>query len=235
MLLPVPIVFPCALSLDAYASAGADVEVPRPDCPGCSAPMRFWWGYWRYVREGGAARRVFVRRASCKPCRSTQALLPSFLVARRRDTAEVIGEAVEHVAVGTGGARGAAQGAAVPHTTARAWLRRFRHRARQIAVAFAAVAVELGGEVVVPTGEAMAAAVAAVAAAFSAACVMPGWAATGRWRFASAVTGGELLAANTVSPFYVLGKRRFMPPVPSRQGETWNQVSANGLPSSGSG
>lgn len=228
MLLPVSIVFPSALSLDSYASAGADVEVPRPDCPECSAPMRFWWGYWRYVREGGAARKVFVRRASCKPCRSTHSLVPSFLFARRRDTADVIGEAIELVGSGEGGARRAAERAGVPHTTARGWSRRFRRLARQVAIAFAAVAVELGGEVIVPSGDEMAAAITAITAAFAAASAMPGWAAKSLWRFASAVSGGELLAANTVSPFYVLGKRRFMPPVPSSEGETWNQASANG-------
>jgi hypothetical protein len=36
----------------------------------------------------------------------------------------------------------------------------------------------------------------------------------GAWRFASSVTGGTLLAANTISPWLVVGKRRFMPPVP---------------------
>lgn len=222
-----PIVFPCALSLDAYVAAGTAVEVPRPDCPACSAPMRFWWGYWRYVRERGCCRKVFVRRANCRSCRSTQALLPSFLLARRRDTAEVIGQAVSLVASGEGGARPAAARAGVPHPTARGWLRRFRRRARQIAAAFAAVTVELGGEAVAPTGEAMTAAVAVIAAAFSAATAMPGWAATGPWRFASAVSGGGLLAANTVSPFYLLGRRRFMPPVPTTEGETWNKVTGN--------
>jgi hypothetical protein len=104
-LLPVSIVFPCALSIDSYASAGADVEVPRPDCPDCSAPTTFWWGYWRYVREPDRCRKVFVRRVACRACGSTHALLPSFLLARRRDAAPVIGAALEHVAEGRGGAR----------------------------------------------------------------------------------------------------------------------------------
>jgi hypothetical protein len=222
VLLPVSIVFPCALSIDSYASAGADVEVPRPDCPDCSAPTTFWWGYWRYVREPDRCRKVFVRRVACRACGSTHALLPSFLLARRRDAAPVIGAALEHVAEGRGGARPAALAAGVPHTTARSWLRRLRRRAREMAIAFAAAAVELGGEVVVPAGEAMAAAVTAIGAAFSAATAMPGWAGTGPWCFASAVTGGSLLAANTVSPFLQLGGRRFMPPVPTTQGETWS-------------
>jgi hypothetical protein len=63
---------------------------------------------------------------------------------------------------------------------------------------------------------------------------MPGWAASGRWRFASAVSGGAVLAANTVSPFYVLGRRRFMPPVPTTEGKRWNDRTANGSPSTAS-
>jgi hypothetical protein len=222
------IVFPCALSIDSYASAGADVEVPRPDCPDCSAQTTFWWGYWRYVREPGHCRKVFVRRVACKGCRATHALLPSFLLTRRRDAAPEIGAAIEQVAECRGGARPAALAAGVPHTTARSWLRRFRRRAGVIAIAFAAAAVERGGEVVVPADEAMAAAVAAIRVAFSAACAVPGWAGTEPWCFVSSVSGGELLAANTVSPFLQLGSRRFMPPVPTTQGETWNDKIGNG-------
>jgi hypothetical protein len=52
----------------------------------------------------------------------------------------------------------------------------------------------------------------AVGAAFTAAAGLPGWAVLGRWRFACAVTGGSLLAANASSPFLIIGRRRFMPP-----------------------
>ncbi|HWN00995.1 MAG TPA: hypothetical protein VNO54_28420, partial [Streptosporangiaceae bacterium] len=55
-------------------------------------------------------------------------------------------------------------------------------------------------------------AVTAVSAAFAAAAGLPGWAVLGRWRFASAVTGGSLIAANASSPFLRIGTRRFMPP-----------------------
>jgi len=54
-------------------------------------------------------------------------------------------------------------------------------------------------------------------AAFNAAAGgLAGWAGLGRWRFASAVCGGTLLAANTNSPWLILGNRRFMPPMPQR-------------------
>jgi hypothetical protein len=97
-----------------------------------------------------------------------------------------------------------------------------------IAVAYAALALELGGEVVTEAGEALVRAVAAIRAAFAAAVAMPGWAVLGRWRFVSSVSGGELLAANTVSPFLLLGGRRFMPPIPITEGETWNDQNGNG-------
>ena len=82
-------------------------------------------------------------------------------------------------------------------------------------MAFAALAVELGGQAIRPAAEAGRFALAAITAAFDAAAALPGWLAVGRWRFVSAVSGGRLIAANTGSPFLVVGKRRFMPPVPS--------------------
>ncbi len=57
-------------------------------------------------------------------------------------------------------------------------------------------------------------AVTAIGAAFAAACEFPGWARLGRCRFAAAVSGGRLLAASTISPSLIVGKRRFLPPVP---------------------
>jgi hypothetical protein len=213
------IVWPCTLSVDAYASAGEDIEVPRPNCPGCSAPMGFWWGYWRHVRDAGRCRRLFLRRGRCKACKTTHALLPSFLLLGRLDTAATVGGAVEQVAAGRGGARPAAARAGVPHTTARGWLRRFGRHAARFAVAFAALCVELGGEVVAASGRSAADAVAAMGAAFAAAAALPGWAGIGCFAFASAVSGGSLLAGNTNSLYLRVGRRRFMPPVPTTEGD----------------
>jgi hypothetical protein len=81
-------------------------------------------------------------------------------------------------------------------------------------VAFAALAVELGGEPARPAARASRFAVEAVIAAFGAAAGLPGWLAVGPWRFASAVSGGRLIAANTISPYLIVGRRRFMPPIP---------------------
>jgi hypothetical protein len=108
--------------------------------------------------------------------------------------------------------RPAAAAAGVPHTTARGWARRFAARAGELAVSFLALAVELGGEVVRPQPDRRRDALAAITAGFAAAAGLPGWAALGPWRFAYAVTGGSLIAANATSPWLVIGTRRFMPP-----------------------
>jgi hypothetical protein len=102
----------------------------------------------------------------------------------------------------------------MPYTTARGWVRRFRRRARELGVGFAALAVELGADALRPVADAGRFALAAVGAAFGAAAGLPGWLGLGVWRFACSVSGGRLIAANTTSPYLVVGKRRFMPPVP---------------------
>jgi hypothetical protein len=155
-----------------------------------------------------------VPRVRCGPCEVTHALLPAFVLARRLDVAEVIGGVLAEVAGGGGGVRPAAARAGVPYTTARGWVRRFGARARDLGVAFAALAVDLGGDAIRLAADAGEFALAAVTAAFGAACALPGWAGLGRWRFACAVSGGSLIAANTISPWLIVGKRRFMPPVP---------------------
>jgi hypothetical protein len=142
----------------------------------------------------------------------THALLPAFVLVRRLDAAEPVGAVIGQVAGGGCGVRRAAAAAGVPYTTARGWVRRFAARAGELAVSFSALAVELGGEAVRPLPDPLRSAVVAIGAAFTAAAGLPGWAALGRWRFACAVTGGSLIAANATSPFLIIGRRRFMPP-----------------------
>jgi transposase-like protein len=208
------IVRPCALSVDEYLAAGRELEIPRPVCPGCSGTMTFWSGYTRSLRTGDRCVRVWVPRARCGPCRTTHALLPAFVVLRRLDTVETIGAVLDDVVDGPHGVRPVATRLNVPHTTARGWLRRFRERAERLAVAFAALAVDLGGEILGPAVDVARRALQAMRTACDAAFGLPGWEALGRWRFVSAVVGGRLLATNTDSPYLVVGRRRFMPPVP---------------------
>ncbi len=208
------IVWPCPLPVDAYIAAGRRVEFPRPDCPLCAGPLVFWSGYRRHVRAAGRCRKIFVPRLRCAPCGVSHALLPAFVLAWRLDTAETVGAVIAEVAGGACGVRPAAARAGVPHTTARGWVRRFSARAGELGTAFAALAVELGGDAVRPPAEAGRFALAGIKAAFAAAAGLPGWLGVGLWRFASSVSGGRLIAANTISPYLIVGSRRFMPPVP---------------------
>lgn len=176
--------------------------------------MVFWSGYRRYVREAGRCRKIFVPRLRCARCRVSHALLPAFTLAWRLDTAGTVGAVLAAAAGGGRGVRPAAERAGVPYTTARGWVRRFLARAGELGAAFAALAVELGGRPVTPSAGAGRFALAAVGAAFAAAACLPGWGRLGAWRFASSVTGGRLIAANITSPWLVVGRRRFMPPIP---------------------
>lgn len=209
-------VWPCPLPVDAYVAAGRAVEFPRPACPACRAPMVLWAGYWRHVRAAGDSRcrKIFVPRLRCGCCRVSHALLPAFVLAWRLDVAETVGAVIAQVAGGVCGVRPAAERAGVPYTTARGWVRRFSVRAGGLGTAFAALAVELGGEPASAAADPRGFALAAIGAAFGAAAGLPGWLAVGCWRFASAVSGGRLIAANTSSPYLIAGTRRFMPPVP---------------------
>ncbi len=209
------IVWPCPLPVDAYVAAGREVEVPRPVCPSCAGPLVFWSGYWRHVRAAGRCRKIFVPRLRCGPCRVSHALLPAFTLAWRLDVAETVGAVIAQVAGSGCGVRPAAARAGVPYTTARGWVRRFRARGLELGAGFAALAVELGGEAIRPAAEPGRFALDAVGAAFAAAAGLPGWLGLGGWRFASSASGGRLIAANTISPFLIVGKRRFMPPIPS--------------------
>jgi hypothetical protein len=173
-----------------------------------------WSGYWRHVREAGRCRKIFVPRLRCARCGVSHALLPTFVLAWRLDTAETIGTVIAEVAGGPGGVRPAAARAGVPYTTARGWVRRFRARARELGAGFAALAVELGADAVRPAADAGGLALAAIGAAFGAAAGLPGWLQLGVWRFACSVSGGRLIAVNATSPYLMVGKRRFMPPVP---------------------
>lgn len=208
------IVWRCPLSVDEYVAAGRDIEVPRPDCVGCAAPMSFWSGYLRSVRDVGGCRRVWVRRARCRPCRASHVLVPSFCLVGRLDVVEVVGEVITEVVGGASGVRPVAARLGVPHTTARDWVRRFCRRASVLAAGFAALAVELTGWAPTLGGGSGRDALDAIGAAFAAARSRAGpWSAT-RWVFAALVTGGRLLGTNTNPPWSVFGNRRFIPPVP---------------------
>jgi len=213
------IVWPCQMSVETYAAACREVVVTRPDCPSCDRPMVRWSGYFRTVRFETSDLRVFITRWRCRSCAVTHALLPAFCLSRRLHSSDVIGEVISEVADGSGGVRPAARRRDVVFETARGWVRRFRARAGEIAAGFAALCVELGGEVVTPVTDVSRYALAAIRASFEAARALPGWAALPLWHFVAAVTGGRIVATNTNSPYLVVGRRRFMPPVPNNDNE----------------
>lgn len=206
------IVWPCLLGVDAYAAAGRAVKVPRPSCPGCEQPMGFWPGYRRWVRHG-RTRRIWVRRATCRRCRVSHALLPAFLLARRLDAVAAIGAGLAW-AVRRRGMRPIAAWLGVPHSTARDWRRRFRARAPTLAAGVAALAAELTGRAPMLPGDPEAAALAALGAVWAWVAGRLGVAAPGVWQLAALVSGGGWLSTTTAPPWAGLGGRRFLPPMP---------------------
>ena len=121
--------WPCKASVAVYSKWGRKVLAPRPNCARCGAPMAFDGGYPRWVREAGKCYRVFVRRARCRGCGIGEALLPDFVLARRRDSTAAVGAAVlaSAGAVLAEGSTSLYQG--VPARTVRSWRHRFAERA----------------------------------------------------------------------------------------------------------
>ncbi|MCP2337531.1 DUF6431 domain-containing protein [Actinomadura rupiterrae] len=137
-----------ALVVTVEADAGCverrlrDGELSCPDCSGVLVA----WGHGRSRGVRGPDGRVEVRprRARCSGCGRTHVLLPVGLLARRADTVEVIGAAVE-AAAGGRGHRPIARLLGRPAETVRGWLRRFAARAERLRSAFTALLVALDG------------------------------------------------------------------------------------------
>jgi hypothetical protein len=123
-------------------------------------------------------------------------LLPVSALSRRADLAEVVGAALAAKAAGAGHRR-IAGWLSRPAETVRGWLRRFAVRAAGWRAVFIGVLVEAGVDPVLPApaGSGFADAVAAiVAAGLVSAGRWPVLGSVSPWVFASAVTGGALLA-----------------------------------------
>jgi hypothetical protein len=195
------IVWHTSMTAREYAAADDDLAVPRPDCPECVEAMVFWGSYFRPVRIGSIELRLRVQRAICKRCRSSQALLPDFLVLRRLDAVEVIGQATEQMASGATAGE-TARRTSLPYTTIRDWRRRLASRARLVTARLLAATVALGDLVPrIPEDglDAVVCAVGAVAAAFRRRFGIAG----GDWCLANLVVGGHLLSTNTNPPWTV--------------------------------
>ena len=73
----------------------ADLAAGGLACPDCSGRLSPWgFARSREVRMLDGVRRLRPRRASVARCDATHVLCPSWSVPRRRDGAEVIGEAL---------------------------------------------------------------------------------------------------------------------------------------------
>ena len=118
-------------------------------CPRCEGPLSPWTSYTRLVRHRGATTRLRVRRCRCGRCERTHALLPSFLLAYRRDVVATVGQALVGAARGAGH-RPLARDAGVPAATVRGWLRRAR-RAAHAHATLTRCLHSLGGQLPRPT------------------------------------------------------------------------------------
>jgi transposase-like protein len=166
-------------------------------CPGCAGELGSWGGYRRRVRVGRAKFRLWVRRARCRDCERTHALLPGFLLGRRRDVVDAVGCALRMAAAGRG-YRPIAAALGLPCSTVRSWLRRLRAGADMLRGWFVGLAVELGEPPARALPEVLGLALLerSIADAFLAARLRfgPGAVRGGVWAFCSAATTGRLLA-----------------------------------------
>ena len=192
---PLAIVFPCALSVCDYASAGKLVEVPEQACPGCGSRLGWWSGYWRKLHDAGGRVEIWVRRGRCPPCDTTHALLPDFVVERRRYAVEEIGRTLEKVAEGVSAWK-SSELLDLPFGTVRDWRRRCQQRSGEQLAALSRLALKVGARIKeLPTG-ALVAMVATLKVVWARSRERdPGVA--GLWRFWNLVFSGKGLAANT--------------------------------------
>jgi len=155
------------------------------------------WGHAqaRSVRDLGGVVRVRPRRARCAGCGTTHVLLPVGLLARRADTAVVIGSALTARAGGAGYRRIAAV-LGRPAETVRGWLRCFGGRVEAVRRLFTVLLRAVAADPVMPepAGSGWADAVAAIGAAAAAVAGRFAVFMVPAWQWASAVSGGRLLA-----------------------------------------
>jgi hypothetical protein len=163
-------------------------------CPACSGRLSPWgFARSREVRMRDGARWVTPRRARCGSCETTHVLSPSWLVPRRRDGAEVIGEALR-LAAGGDGHRVIARQLGRPEGTVRGWLRAARERAGSLRACATRRLVSLDPEpgAVTPAGSGLGDAVEAIMLAVRAWVLRFGRDDLGPWERAVWLTGGLL-------------------------------------------
>jgi len=163
-------------------------------CPVCSGPLSAWgFARSRDVRTLTDARPVRPRRARCALCKTTHVLCPSWLVPRRRDSAQVIGQALRLAADGAGH-RPIASRLQRPEGTVRGWLRAARDRAESLRACTTRRLVALDPEVapIAPTASSLGDAVESIMLAVRAWVLRFGEDSVGPWERAVWLTGGLL-------------------------------------------
>jgi hypothetical protein len=170
-------------------------------CGVCGVGQLRPWGFARrrMLRDRGRLLAVRPRRGRCVSCLVTHVLLPTVALLRRRDLAEVIGEALHARLVERKSRSEVTAGAGVPPDTARGWLRRFVARAPEIRVLFTTWAhhFDAGLGAVEARGSPEADAFEAIGVAALAAARRLG--PSPLWSFVAGVSGG-LLLSNTSCP-----------------------------------
>jgi transposase-like protein len=163
-------------------------------CPGCSERLSPWgFARSREVRLADEVRPLIPRRARCGACETTHVLSPSWAVPRRRDGAEVIGEALRLAATGVGH-RVIARELGRPEGTVRGWLRAARRRAGSLRACATRRIVALDPEpaAITPAGSELGDAVEAIMLAVRAWVLRFGRDDLGPWERAVWLTGGLL-------------------------------------------
>jgi len=174
----------------------------RLACPGCAGVLAGWGrARARTVRGPDSPVRMVPRRSRCTGCRATHVLLPVVVLARRADTAAVIGAALAAKTAGVGHRRIAAL-VGRPPATVRGWLRRFTGRVEAVRAVFTRWYRALDPDPVLPgpAGSAWADALAAVSAAAAALAVRFGVVEVPVWQVAAAVSAGRLLLPGWPAP-----------------------------------
>lgn len=180
----------------------ADLAAGAVGCPGCGGRLSRWgFARSRELRMRDGVRSVTPRRASCQGCGATHVLCPSWSVPRRRDGAEVIGEALRQAALGDGH-RPIARRLDRPPGTVRGWLRAARARAESLRACATEWAYSLDHELVAvtPAGSELGDAVEAIMLAVRARVLRFGRGQTGPWDVAVWLTGGLLSGPTTLPP-----------------------------------
>jgi len=171
-------------------------------CPACSGPLSPWgFARSRAVRLAHGTRSLAPRRARCAGCERTHVLSPAWSVPRRRDGAEVIGEALL-LAAGGAGHRVIARHVGRPEGTVRGWLRAARARAESLRACATRQLVMLDPEAgpVAAAGSALGDAVEAMMLAVRVWVLRFGPDRVGPWERAAWLTGGLLPPRRPLPP-----------------------------------